>query len=281
METAEEEMETVEEAIEETVEQVEEVVTETVSEPAAPVSTGKTFSDSLKSGGKGPTMVVVPAGTFMMGNNSTRYAEEAPQHEVKVDKFAVSQNEITFAEYEKFAAATGRKIPDNMYMAKATHPVFFVTWDDAFYYTKWLSEQTGESYRLLSEAEWEYMASSGKKSTFWWGYDEEPKRAHCFTCGTGLDPRKPTQVGSFDPNAFGIYDTAGNVAEWVRDCWHDSYKNAPSTGEVWEGGDCAYRVARGGSYSSPMQSLRNAKRDKFKSDDKYDNIGIRVARDIR
>jgi formylglycine-generating enzyme required for sulfatase activity/serine/threonine protein phosphatase PrpC len=242
---------------------------------------GKTIQDSLKSGGKGPEMVIIPAGKFQMGGTSSKNSDERPRHEVTVEKFAVSQYEITFAQYDLFAKATGRKIPDALYMDRATHPVIFVSWDDAYYFTKWLSEETGEKYRLASEAEWEYMASTGKTTTFWWGFDEEPNRAHCFGCGTGLDPRKPTKVGSFEPNAFGVYDTAGNVSEWVHDCWHDNYKGAPKYAEVWEGGDCSFRAVRGGAYSTPPQSIRSIKRDKFKSDKAYDHIGIRVVREIR
>lgn len=267
----------------------EEVITETPAE-AAPVaepasekvtaSAGKTIQDNLKSGGKGPLMVVIPAGKFAMGSTSSRNSDERPRHEVSVKQFAASQYEITFAEYDLFAKAKGKKTPDSLYLDRATHPVIFVSWDDAYYYTKWLSEETGAKYRLATEAEWEYLASTGKKTTFWWGYDEEPNRAHCFGCGTNLDPRKPTKVGSFEANAFGLYDTAGNVGEWVHDCWHANYKGAPADAEVWEGGDCSYRVVRGGAYSSPPQSIRNAKRDKFKSDKAYDHIGIRVVREI-
>ena len=215
-----------------------------------------------------------------MGNaGSSRYADEQPRHKVKVSRFAMSKYEITFAQYDKFAKAAGRKLPDNLYMDKDVSPVIFVTWDDAFYYAKWLSEQTGKKYRVPSEAQWEYAAGAGKNSPFWWGFDEKPDMAHCFGCGSGLDPRKPTKVGSFPANPFGLYDTAGNVAEWVYDCWHDNYKGAPTDGSVWEGGDCTFRVARGGAYSSPPQSIRHAKRDKYKSDQAYDLIGIRIVRD--
>ncbi|MBI2969951.1 MAG: SUMF1/EgtB/PvdO family nonheme iron enzyme [Gammaproteobacteria bacterium] len=246
--------------------------------PAAP-ATGE-FRDKLKDGTSGPAMLWIPAGTFEMGSpGSSRNADERPRHAVKIDRFAIGKYEITFTEYEKFANATGRRIPDNLYMEKETHPVIFVTWDDAFYYARWLSEQTGKKYRLPSETEWEYVAGTGKTSTFWWGFDEEPQRAHCFGCGTGLDPRKPTKVGSFKANAFGVFDTAGNVAEWARDCWHENYSGAPSDGGVWEGGDCTYRVARGGAYSSPPQSIRHAKRDRYKSDQAYDHIGFRLVRE--
>lgn len=247
----------------------------------APSTTSSTIQDDLKSGGKAPLMVVIPAGKFQMGSTSSKHSEERPRHEVTVEKFAVSQYEVTFAEYDVFANATGRKTPDSLYLDRATHPVVFVSWDDAYYYTKWLTEQTGHRYRLANEAEWEYMASSAKKSPFWWGYDEEPNRAHCFGCGTNFDPRKPTKIGSFEANPFAVYDTSGNVAEWVHDCWHPNYKGAPIYSEVWEGGDCSYRVVRGGAYSTPPQSIRNSKRDKYKSDKLYDHIGIRVVREIR
>jgi len=267
------------------------VVQETVSEePATPVvepapektptADNKTIQDSLKSGGKGPVMVVIPAGKFAMGSTSAKNSNERPRHDVSVNKIAASQYEITFSQYDLFAKAKGKKIPDSLYLDRETHPVIFISWDDAYYYTKWLTEETGQKYRLATEAEWEYLASTGKKSTFWWGYDEEPNRAHCFGCGTNLDPRKPTKIGSFGANAFGLYDTAGNVAEWVHDCWHENYKGAPEYADVWEGGDCSYRVVRGGAYSTPPQSIRNAKRDKFKSDKAYDHIGLRVVREI-
>jgi formylglycine-generating enzyme required for sulfatase activity/serine/threonine protein phosphatase PrpC len=251
------------------------------SEPAVSIPASEEFRDDLKSGGQGPVLVVVPAGSFEMGSSgSSRFAEERPRHKVTLDSFAISKYEITFTEYERFARTSGRRIPDNLYLDKDTHPVIYVSWDDAFYYAKWLSEETGHTYNLPSEAQWEYAASTGKKSPYWWGYDEEPGMAHCFGCGSGFDPRKPTKIGSFSANAFGLHDTAGNVAEWVYDCWHDDYKNAPADGSVWEGGDCAYRVVRGGAYSSPISSLRSQKRDKFKSEQSYDHIGIRLVREL-
>ena len=248
--------------------------------PAPAAVADHEFRDKLKDGTQGPEMVWLPAGSFEMGSpGSSRFIDERPRHTVKVKRFAIGKYETTLAEYEKFATATGRAPPDNLYLDKATHPVFFVTWDDAFYYTKWLSEQTGKTYRLPSEAEWEYAAGTGQTSPFWWGFQEEPGRAHCFGCGTGFDPRKPTKVGSFPANPFGIYDTTGNVAEWVRDCWHDNYTGAPAETTIWEGGDCAYRVARGGAFSSPPQSIRHAKRDRYKSDQVYDHIGFRIVRE--
>lgn len=277
--TEEIEIETVEEEVvpEETAEEEKPVETPATAEIA---SSGKVIQDNLSSGGKGPEMVVVPSGDFQMGSTSSRYNEERPRHSVKVKGFAVSKYEITFEQYYAYAEATGKRKPDNLYLDIKTHPVVFVSWDDAYNYAKWLSKETGQRYRLASEAEWEYMASTAKKTPFWWGYEEEPNRAHCFGCGSAFDPRKQTKIGSFKPNAFGIYDTAGNVAEWVHDCWHENYKDAPNYAEVWEGGDCSLRIARGGAFSSPPQSLRSQRRDKFKSDKLYDHIGIRVVRDL-
>lgn len=256
--------------------------TETAEADTDASQSGKEFQDRLKDGANGPIMVTIPGGSFEMGSpNSSRNADERPRHAVTIRRFAMSKLEVSFAEYERFAKATNRKIPDNLYMEKDAHPVIFVTWDDAYYYARWLSEQTGKRYRLPSEAEWEYAAGTGKRSPFWWGFNEESGYGHCFGCGaTGLDPRKPTKRGSFKPNPFGIYDTTGNVAEWVQDCWHENYTEAPGDGQVWEGGDCALRMARGGAYSSPFQSVRHTKRDKYKSDQLYDHIGVRVVRDL-
>jgi formylglycine-generating enzyme required for sulfatase activity/serine/threonine protein phosphatase PrpC len=252
------------------------------TEPAQEVASAatKVFQDTLKDGSKGPEMVWLPAGSFAMGSPGTSTSkDERPRHNVKLKKFAVSKYEITISEYEKFAQATKRTMPDDLYMEHDTSPVVLVKWDDAFTYAKWLSEQTGHKYRIPSEAEWEYAASGGQDAPFWWGYEEKPGKAHCFNCGSLFDPRKPAKIGKFQPNQFGLYDTAGNVSEWVYDCWHESYEDAPTDGNAWEGGDCSLRVARGGSYISPQQSIRMTKRDRFKSNSGYDHIGIRLARD--
>lgn len=263
----------------------QEIVTKTEAQPepelAPKTKTEKEFQDDLSGGGKTPMMVVVPAGEFEMGSSSSsRFTDERPRHTVKIKSFAISKYEITFAEFDKFAKTTGRKPPNDLYMDRETHPAIYIKWDDAYYYTKWLSEQTGKKYRLPSESEWEYAASTGNKTPFWWGFNEEPGKAHCFGCETGLDPRKPSKIGGFEPNKFGIHDTAGNVSEWVHDCWHENYKGAPNNNEVWEGGNCSYRTVRGGAYISPQQSIRSAKRDKLKSDVGYDHVGIRIVRDL-
>ena len=256
------------------------VVKPAVVEPAAPAES-RTFNDTLASGGTGPTMVRIKTGTFKMGSGGLSVdADERPAREVTVAAFAISQYEITFAEYELFAKAVGRKLPNNQYLEKDTSPVFSVSWDDSYNYAQWLAEQTGKRYRLLSEAEWEYAASGGTDTPFWWGFDLGSNNAHCFGCKTGLNPRQVTRVGRFEPNPFGVYDTSGNVFEWVHDCYHPNYIGAPSTGIVWEGGDCAYRVVRGGAYTSTSKSIRVQKRAKYKSQGVFDSVGIRVGREL-
>ncbi len=256
---------------------------QTTPKPAVVTTrTDGVFNDKLKDGGKGPDMIWIPAGEFAMGSSgASRYAEERPRHNVKVTQFAISVKEITFAEYDKYARARGVDRPDSLSLDRDTHPVFFVRWDDAYHYAQWLSEETGVSYRLPSEAEWEYAAGTGKRSPHWWGFKMEPNRAHCqLGCASRFNTQKPTAVGSFAPNKFGVYDTAGNVAEWVEDCWHPNYNGAPADGRVWAGGDCVFRIARGGSFLSPEDSIRHAKRDRLKSDQTYDHIGIRVVREV-
>ncbi len=239
------------------------------------------FRDRLKGGGRGPTMIRVPGGTFRMGGASSLVSpDEVPRHEVTIQSFMVSVYEVTFAEYNRFAQATGRKKPNNNGWDQKTHPVVEVSWDDALAYTKWLSKQTGKRYRLLSESEWEYMARAGTTSSYWWGTKPGSGNAHCFDCKSDYKTSKPAKVGTFEPNPFGIYDTAGNVFEWVHDCYHRNYKDAPDDGSVWEGGDCNVRVVRGGAYRSPASSMRVENREKFKSGKGQYNVGIRVAREL-
>ncbi len=239
------------------------------------------FSDRLSGGGRGPTMITVPLGTFRMGGASAIIsADEVPRHNVTIRSFAVGVYEVTFAEYNRFAAASGRKKPDNSGWDVKNHPVIDVSWDDALAYTKWLSKQTGKRYRLLSESEWEYVARAGTTTSFWWGTKAGVGNAHCFDCKSDFSTSKPAKVGTYKPNLFGLYDTAGNVFEWVHDCYHRDYEGAPDDGSVWGGGDCEVRITRGGAYRSPATSMRVENRDTFKSSRGQYNVGFRVARDL-
>ncbi|MDH3387353.1 MAG: SUMF1/EgtB/PvdO family nonheme iron enzyme [Gammaproteobacteria bacterium] len=239
------------------------------------------FRDRLQSGGYSPIMIKVPAGKFRMGGASAIVApDETPRHDVNIQSFMVSVYEVTFEEYYRFAQATGRRKPKNNGWDVKTYPVVDVSWDDAIAYTKWLSKQTGKRYRLLSESEWEYVARAGTTSSFWWGTKAGVSNAHCFDCKSDFSTSKPAKIGTYKPNAFGLYDTAGNVFEWVHDCYHRNYQGAPDDGSVWEGGDCDVRVVRGGAYRSPANSMRAENRETFKSDKGQYNVGIRVARDL-
>ena len=254
-------------------------VTEPQPQPAPRVAV-REFQDSLRSGGKGPVMVALPAGTFEMGSpNHSVEVEERPIHTVDMPAFAISKFEVTIEEYERFARATGRQLPKSGGLDKKTHPVTFVSWDDAHAYVQWLSSQTGKTYRLPSEAQWEYAALANTDSRYWWGRQLDSGRAHCFNCDTGLNPRAPTKVGRFPASPYGLHDTAGNVAEWVRDCWHPNYQDAPTDGSVWEGGDCTHRIARGGSFLNTGKSIRPKARSKWQPQRGYDSVGIRVVRE--
>lgn len=235
-----------------------------------------TFRDGLSSGGDGPLMVSLPGGEFTMGVRGSSDPAETPFHDASAPPFAIGVYEVTFAEYDRFARATGRARPDSQGLARDNHPVFDVSWHDAAAYAEWLSRETGQRYSLPSEAQWEYAASAGRSSPYWWGFRMEPGRAHCFNCTPGLPARLPTAVGSFPPNPFGLHDTVGNVAEWVQDCFHPTYRGAPADGSVWEGGDCSVRVVRGGHFASPQPNAQ--RRDRFAPDRGYPDIGFRVVR---
>ena len=258
---------------------VEPIITQ---EPASKfVDKADPFADKLKVGGRGPLMIQVPDGSFAMGGaTGIVSADESPRHEVQISSFMVSVNEITFAEYDRFAKSTGRKLPGSSGWDRKTHPVSNVSWDNALAYVRWLSKQTGMRYRLLSEAEWEYAARGGTTASYWWGLSAGAGNAHCFDCKSDFSTSKPAKVGTYQPNSFGLFDTAGNMFEWVHDCYHRSYKDAPTDGSVWEGGDCKVRIVRGGAYRSPASSMRVENRDKFPSGRGQYNVGIRVARDL-
>lgn len=234
------------------------------------------FQDSLTSGGLGPMMVRIPAGSFDMGSpaSSIRF-DERPRHTVSLGAFAIGKYEVSVSEYNRFVIATGRgKLP-----GKGKLPAVTVSWTDAVAYTQWLSQQTGQRYRLPSEAEWEYAASGGASTAYWWGPVLSQNRANCFGCGSLWDRQQPAPVGSFGANGFGLYDTAGNVLEWVQDCYHQNYQGAPSDGSVWLGGDCGYRIARGGAFDSVPDSIRHTKRSKFDPRVHLNNLGFRVVRE--
>ena len=229
-----------------------------------------------------PEMVVIPAGSFQMGcvSGIDCFDVEKPVQEVKIDSFALSKYEVTFEEYDAFTDATGRERADDQGWGRGRRPVIKVSWHDAVAYAEWLSEQTGERYRLPSEAEWEYAARAGTKTAYSWGNDIGRNRANCNGCASPLGGLRTTPVGSFAANAWGVHDMHGNVWEWVQDCWNDNYEGTPTDGSAWLLGNCSVRVMRGGSWFDRPKGLRSAFRNWYSTFIRFNYFGFRVARDF-
>ena len=201
--------------------------------------------------------------------------------------FALSTHEVTFSEWDACVAAggCGGYRPDDAGWGRGARPVINVSWDNARSYVSWLSRRTGKTYRLPSESEWEYAARAGSTSNYSWGNEVGRNRANCADwgsggCGSQWDGKQTAPVGSFAPNAFGLYDMHGNVWEWVEDCWNGSYAGAPSDGGARLSGECAKRVLRGGSWLSNPWYLRAALRYWDPSGIRNYLYGFRVARTL-
>lgn len=247
-----------------------------LAQSPAPHKPGEVFRDCADCA----EMVVIPDGQFDMG--STESPIEQPMHRVVIaNPFAIGRREVTFAEWDLCAAAGACKSrPADHGWGRADRPVIDVSWDDAQEFIAWLSQKAGHAYRLPTEAEWEYAARAGSATAYWWGREIGVGRAKCVECG-GDTAMRTAPTGSFRPNAFGLYDTAGNAAEWVQDCWNASYHGAPRNGSAWTTGDCGMRVLRGGSFSSKANAVRSAARFRYDQDVRYYANGFRVARDAK
>jgi formylglycine-generating enzyme required for sulfatase activity/uncharacterized protein with PQ loop repeat len=236
--------------------------------------------------GFGPEMIVVEGGQFIMGadarSGSVATIAEGPIHNVTIEPFAVGTCGVTFEEYDRFAEATKRSLPDDSGWGRGRRPVINVSWQDAKAYAVWLSEQTDKRYRLLTEAEREYAARSGGKNEIWAGTSDEEELKNYAVYAADSHHRTAT-VGSKKPNGLGLYDMSGNVSEWVADCWHASYEGAPTDGSAWfeaNGGDCGRRVVRGGSWSAGPEGLRASLRYRGDAARGQINIGFRLAHDL-
>jgi len=235
-----------------------------------------------------PHMVVIPAGEFTMGSPPSEQQAEA-QHRVTIaTPFAVSKFEITFDEWDTCVADGGcnRYRPEDEGWGRGQRPAINISWDYAKAYAQWLSKKTGKSYRLLTEAEWEYATRAGTTTPFAFGATLLPSQANYdgSTDGSGpsdVNRQKTLAVGSFPANAFGLHDMHGNVSEWVEDCWHDQYTaGAPSDGSAWLEGNCDGRVLRGGSWEDSDVELRSAARvGEYRDNSSYAD-GIRIARSL-
>jgi formylglycine-generating enzyme required for sulfatase activity len=279
-----------------------------------------------------PTMVVIPPGGFWMGSPDTengRDSDESPRHSVTIPRpFALGRCEITVGQFRRFAEdpakpytttaeqpgakgcftwnsknriwglTQGRNWRNPGFPQTEDDPVVCVSHQDADAYAAWLSTKTGASYRLPSEAEWEYAARAGTETARYWGEDPKGSDQCAFANGAGQEAKAVGGVGwtyadcrdafpytapvaSFRPNAFQLYDLSGNVWEWTADCWHENYQNAPVDGSPWleaNGGDCGRRVVRGGSWMIFPQALRSADRFSYTTDDAGNDLGFRIAR---
>ena len=240
-----------------------------------------------------------------------RGEDEGPVHQVTIGKpLVVGQYEVTVGEYGRFVETTGyegeggchvwtgekweekkgRTWRDPGFRQTEREPVVCVNWADARAYAEWLSRETGQSYRLLSEAEWEYVARAGSTTARYWGEREAGQCRYAngadsrtefdwrIACDDGYARTAP--VGSYTANEFGLSDALGNVWEWVQDCWNDNYAGAPSDGRAWESRDCSRRVLRGGSWNNGPGGLRSANRYRYTVDDRFDSSGFRIARSL-
>ena len=286
-----------------------------------PVQLGKSFRDKLKDGSLGPEFVQIPGGTFQMGSNDGEDYEK-PAHTVSVKSFAMGKYEVTRGEFKKFVEATNYQtdaenegngcaviygsdwdINDRLnwknpsFKQDDKHPVVCVSWNDAKNYARWLSEQTGKSYHLPSEAQWEYVAKT-VTSKYCWGdnaneschygniADENAKVIRRYfdktaritaRCNDGYVFTSP--VGIFLPNKFGLYDITGNVLEWSDDAWHHNYTGAPIDGSSWiNGEDNGIRVVRGSSWVFNSKNCTNRSNSNYHADASSYNLGFRIAR---
>ena len=270
------------------------------SQPPSRPPVGKTRQDTLASGGDGPEMVEIPAGSFVMGclshyKGPRGWCDEAlPLRRVKLDKpFAASKYQVTFDEYDRFMQATGREVGTREETeaydegwGRGSRPVINVSWEHAKAYVDWLSSETGATYRLLSEAEWEYAARAGTRTLWSWGdeggYEDDsgPYPANCDDCGNEWDGDRTAPVGSFAPNPWGLHDMHGNVWEWVEDCFNEDYEEAPSDGSAWTSGDCSRSVGRGGAFNNKLFDVRASVRGAGPRNRFSRLVGFRVAREL-
>lgn len=228
-------------------------------------------------------MIEIKEGSFSMGD-IPRLGEddEQPVHQVQIQRtFKMSRYEVTFVEYDRFALATGRRLPGDLGFGRGYQPVIDISWEDATAYALWLSKQTGKHYRLPSESEWEYAARSGGKEEIWSGTSHEQELENYAWDRTNSDIQAHI-VGTKKSNGIGLHDMSGNVWEWVEDCWHPNYKGAPNDGRAWHeenGGVCARRVNRGGSWDNGPAGLRTSDRYWNNAVNRTNNTGFRLAQD--
>ena len=247
----------------------------------------KTAQAAIAKLAPGLEMVVMPAGSFQMGDLSgTGFDSEKPVHKVTLKSFAMSKTEITFAQYDTYAEAAGVAKPKDEGWGRGNRPVINVSWNDAVAYAKWLNEKTGKHFRLPSEQEWEYAARAGSITDYPWGAAASHTYANYGTddCCEGLAIGKDqwvktAPVGQFPPNGFGLYDMHGNVWEWLHDCYQDSYKDTHLDSSAVTSSKCERRVVRGGSWGNGPINLRSSERGGNTPTYRDSYNGFRLAQD--
>jgi len=264
-----------------------------------------------------PLMKALPPGHLRQGaaaDDPDATPLERPQHGVAIAyPLGIGVYEVTVGEYREFVDATSRKEAgcrtyegnwqeradlswNNVgYAQTAAHPVACVSWQDARDYAAWLSRKTGQQYRLPSDSEWEYAARAGSEAARPWGAQTQSACAHANVADETAERHYPgwtvhrcsdgyvysAPVGSFEPNEFGLYDMLGNVFEWVQDCWHADYQNAPSDGSAWLDGDCSQHDMRGGSWFTAPSRVSVMARNRFAQDYRSNTVGFRLIREIQ
>ena len=222
-----------------------------------------------------PQMVFLAGGRFQMGSRED--PSEEPAHFVQVRPFWIAKYPVTVDEWRACVAAGGCK-DIQAAVHEPDRPMSNVSWLDAMSYVTWLARTSGQSYRLPSEAEWEYAARAGSTTRYWWGNEVKMGQADCHGCGSPQENAGPLKVGSFASNRFGLFDMGGGVAEWVADCWHANYAGAPTDGDAWECQNRNDHVLRGGSWMSAPNIVRASDREHYETSVRYPGNGFRVAR---
>jgi len=225
-------------------------------------------------------MVKLPAGSYLMGANSADKSE-APRHRANVGRpIAIGKYEVTVSEWNACVESGKCDYKPKKVAASPRAPMRNISWTDAQQYVRWLKEATGKSYRLPSEAEWEYAARGGTATEYWWGNGPGKGQANCKDCGGPWERKIPADVDAFPANPFGLYGTSGGVWEWNRDCWFSDHSGATSNARPREKQHCRTRVLRGGSWKNDASYARSASRLGYDTDVRYFVNGLRVARDL-
>ncbi|WP_282609182.1 SUMF1/EgtB/PvdO family nonheme iron enzyme [Pelagibius sp. Alg239-R121] len=225
-----------------------------------------------------PELVQIVPGSFTMGSNSDN-DNERPATKVTIKKaYAIGRYEVSVGEWASCVSDGGCSYKPKKKAGQSDRaPMRNLSWLDAMEYVNWLAKKTGRPYRLPSEAEWEYAARAGTKTSYWWGRDVGSGKVDCKDCGSEWVRKNPPELGSFGANPFGLYDTSGSVWEWTADCWTKSHDGAPRDGSVRNSADCRQRVLRGGSWRNEPAYLRSASRFNYDANVRYLVNGFRVA----